>query len=64
MDKHNIGPIIRQKNIRFGFKVTRIWPLNPKAMDENFGLVEVYTIEPANMEETKQSNSESKGEEN
>jgi hypothetical protein len=33
-------------------------------MDENFGLIEVYTIEPTNMEEVEQSNSKSKGEEN
>ncbi len=51
MDRHNIAPIIIKKNIRFGFRVTWIWPLNPKAMDENFGLAEVYTIEPTNMEE-------------
>ncbi len=55
---------LSKNNIRFGFKVTWIWPLNTKAMDENFGLIEVYTIEPTNMEEVEQSNSKSKGEEN
>jgi hypothetical protein len=35
--------IIHPKKFRFGFTTTRIWPLNPKAMDNKIIPSEVYT---------------------
>jgi len=34
---------LTQQNIKSGFMVTRIWPFNPKVMDEKTRLNEVYT---------------------
>ncbi len=36
---------LSKKNIKNGFKVTRIWPFNPKAMDGRTKPSELYTIE-------------------
>jgi hypothetical protein len=38
-----------QKNIKNGFKVTKIWPLNPKAMDHKIRPFNVYTRTLANI---------------
>jgi hypothetical protein len=32
------------KNIKFGFKTTWIWPLNPKVMDNKIRPLKVYTV--------------------
>jgi hypothetical protein len=34
------------KNIKNEFKATRIWPLNPKVMDEKTRPSDVYTTKP------------------
>jgi hypothetical protein len=33
---------LTKKKIKFGFKTTRIWPLNPKAIDNKTRPLEVY----------------------
>jgi hypothetical protein len=38
------------KNILSRFKVTRIWPFNPKAMDAKIGPTNIYTIVNSNHE--------------
>jgi hypothetical protein len=35
---------LTQKNIKFGFKTTGIWPINPKAMDNKTRPSKVYII--------------------
>jgi hypothetical protein len=35
------------KNIKNGFKTIRIWPLNPKVMDDNTKPSDVYTTKPS-----------------
>jgi hypothetical protein len=40
MGRQELRPITIQKIIKNGFKVTRIWPLNPKAMDHKTRLSE------------------------
>jgi hypothetical protein len=50
--------------IRFGFRVTWIWLLNLKVINEEFSPIEVYTTQPTNREETKHSNLEYEEEEN
>jgi hypothetical protein len=35
---------LTRKNIMSGFKGTRIWPLNPKAMDSKTSLHTLYTL--------------------
>jgi len=39
----SLRAIIHQKKIRFGFRTTGIWPLNPKAMDNKIIPSKVYT---------------------
>jgi len=39
-----------KKNILSKFKVTRIWPFNPKAMDAKIGPTNIYTIVNLNHE--------------
>jgi hypothetical protein len=34
---------LTQKNIKSGFRVTKIWPFNPKVMDEKIRPSEIYT---------------------
>jgi hypothetical protein len=36
---------LSKENIKAGFKTTRIWPLNPRAMDNQSRPSELYTIE-------------------
>ncbi len=36
---------LTRKNIMSGFKGTRIWPLNPKAMDSKTSLHTLYTLQ-------------------
>jgi hypothetical protein len=38
----NLRAIIDQKNIKFWFKITGIWPINPKAMGSKTRPLEVY----------------------
>jgi hypothetical protein len=40
---------LTKKNIKSGFKVIRIWPLNPKGMDHKIKPSDVYTITLANI---------------
>ncbi len=40
---------LTQKNIKSGFKVRGIWPLNPKAMDHKIRPSNVYTTTLANI---------------
>jgi len=40
----SLTSIIDQKNINFGFIITSIWPINPKAMDKNTTPLEVYIV--------------------
>jgi len=42
--------------IKFEFRVTWIWLLNLKVIDEKFSPIEVYTTQLTNREETKHSN--------
>jgi hypothetical protein len=49
LGKQELGPIIIQKNIKSGFKITKIWPLNPKAMDHKTKPSKVYTTTPTNI---------------
>ncbi len=39
-----LNATLSKRNIKNGFKVTRIWPLNPKAMDGKTKLNELYII--------------------
>jgi hypothetical protein len=47
--KQELGPIIIQKKIKSGFKVTKIWSLNPKAMDHKIRPFKVYTTTLTNI---------------
>ncbi len=38
---------LTMKNIKNGFKTIRIWPLNPKVMDDNTKPSDVYTTKPS-----------------
>jgi hypothetical protein len=40
---------LTQKNIKSGFKVTRIWPLNPKATNHKIKPFKFYTITLTNI---------------
>jgi hypothetical protein len=53
MGRATLDQSLSKKNIKSEFRVTRIWPLNSKAMDENFGLIKMYTTKATNMEEVK-----------
>ncbi len=39
-----LDEFMTNKNIISRFKVTRIWPFNPKAMDAKIGPTNIYTI--------------------
>ncbi len=64
MGNQGVGPSIIKKNIKFRFRVTWIWPLNLKVINEKISLIEVYTTQPTNREETKHFNLEYEEEEN
>lgn len=49
MDKQKFGPNIIQENIKSGFKVIRIWPFNPKAMDGKTKPSKVHTMDAINI---------------
>jgi hypothetical protein len=40
---------LSKKYIKSGFRVTGIWPLNPKAMDHKTKLSKVHTTTPINV---------------
>jgi hypothetical protein len=49
---------LSKHNIKNGFKVTRIWPLNPRAMDNKIRINVVYTTTiNMNMSNLKNHNS-------
>jgi hypothetical protein len=45
----NLDQSLTQKNINSGFKVIRIWPMNPKAMEHKIRPFNVYTTTLANI---------------
>jgi len=51
---------LTRKNIMLGFKGTRIWPLNPRAMDSRIGLNILYILQnqAKEVEESKQEDGE------
>jgi hypothetical protein len=42
---------LTRKNIMLGFKGTRIWPFNPRAMDSKIGFSILYTLQNQAREE-------------
>jgi hypothetical protein len=44
MGGSGLRTIINIKNIKYGFKTTWIWPLNPKAMDNKIRPLKVYIV--------------------
>ncbi len=44
------------KKYQSGFRVTKIWPLNPKAMDHKTKPSEVYTSTPINISDSPSEN--------
>jgi len=52
---------LSQKNIKNGFNVTRIWPFNPKAMDERIKPSEFYATNRNNT--SNEDNEENSNEE-
>jgi hypothetical protein len=45
----NLDQSLSKTNIKTRFRVIRIWPWNPKAMDHKTKLSEVYTTTPTNI---------------
>jgi len=43
MDGQGLQPITHKKNIKSKFKVYRIWPVNPKAMEHRTNPLDIYT---------------------
>jgi len=41
--------LLSKNNIKFNFKVTKVWPFNPKAMDERTKPNDLYTLAPNTM---------------
>ncbi len=55
---------ITEQNIRFGFKVTGIYPLNPRAMDNKIELSNIFTMVANEHEgEEEESNEQLEGDE-
>ncbi len=46
-----IDQVLTMKNIMLKFKITRIQPLNPKAMEDKTSLDNLYTLVNVNKEE-------------
>ncbi len=44
-----LNQLLFKKNIKFNFKATKIWPFNPKAMDERTKPNDLYTLAPNTM---------------
>ncbi len=48
-----LNQVLQKKNIKIRFRVDiKIWPLNPKVMNEKFSPTKVYTSQPINKEGT------------
>jgi len=41
--------LLFKKNIKSNFKATKVWPFNPKAMDERTKPNDLYTLTPNTM---------------
>jgi hypothetical protein len=39
---------LKKRNIKFGFRVAGLWPLDPNVMNKKFQPLSLYTIGPSN----------------
>jgi hypothetical protein len=61
---HALDKSITEQNIRFGFRVTCIYPLNPRAMDNKIKPSNIYTMVANEHEgEEDESNEQLQGDE-
>ncbi len=44
---------LTKKNVKMGFRVTKIWPFNLKAMDEKTKSINIYTTMNSNMKKVR-----------